>query len=83
MYVNSPSTSQVRQWAREHGVPVGDRGRIPADLVARYLAANGRTRPAAAAKARRAPAAPTQRTSSEGVTIGRTVHAKPRWDWAR
>jgi hypothetical protein len=83
VYVNSPSTSQVRQWAREHGVPVGDRGRIPADLVARYLAANGRTRPAAAAKARRAPAAPTQRTSSDGVTIGRTVHAKPRWDWAR
>ena len=82
MSVNSPSTSQVRQWAREQGVPVGDRGRIPADLVAQYLAAHGRARPAAATP-RRNSAPPAPRASSDGVTIGRTVHAKPRWDWAR
>ena len=82
MYVNSPSTSQVRQWAREQGVHVGDRGRIPADLVAQYLAAHGRARPAAA-KARRTSTAAPRRASSGGVAIGRTVHAKPRWDWAR
>jgi len=82
MAVDSPSTSQVRQWAREQGVPVGDRGRIPADLVAQYLAAHGRARPVAAA-GRRAPAAPAPRAPSDGVAIGRTVHAKPRWDWAR
>ena len=90
MAVNSPSTSQVRQWAREQGVPVGDRGRIPADLVAQYLAAHGRARPAAAksrrsafTKSRKAPVPPSPRASSDGVAIGRTVHAKPRWDWAR
>ena len=82
MSVNSPSTSQVRQWAREQGMPVGDRGRIPAELVAQYLAANGRSRPAAG-RAKRAAAAPAPRTSSDGVAIGRTIHAKPRWDWAR
>jgi hypothetical protein len=76
--VNSPSTSQVRQWAREQGVQVGDRGRLPADLVARYLASQGGTRPKQSA-----PAAPAPRTSTEQVPISRTVRAKTRWDWAR
>lgn len=76
--MNSPSTSQVRQWARGKGVPVGDRGRIPADLVAQYLAAHGSS-PSSAPKPRR-PAAPEE---PSGVAIGRTVNAKPRWDWNR
>lgn len=72
--MNTPSTSQVRHWARERGVPVGDRGRLPADLVAQYLAAQHpppSRRPAAAGPA------------SPGVVIARTVNAKPRWDWQR
>ena len=30
----------IRQWAREQGLPVSDRGRIAADIVARYDAAH-------------------------------------------
>ena len=60
---------------------MGDRGRLPADLVAQYLAAHGGgKRPA---PARRPATPPAPRTSSESVPISRTVHAKPRWDWAR
>jgi Lsr2 len=31
--------AEVRTWAREHNVTVSDRGRISADLLARYTAA--------------------------------------------
>ena len=31
----------IRQWAREQGLPVSDRGRIAADIVAKYDAAQG------------------------------------------
>jgi len=31
----------IRAWANEQGIPVSDRGRIPADVVARYDAATG------------------------------------------
>lgn len=57
---------------------VGDRGRIPADLVAQYLAAHGAS--AASATKPRTPAAPA---AAAAVPIGRTVTAKPRWDWNR
>lgn len=30
----------VRAWARDHDIPVGDRGRLPLDLRKQYLAAN-------------------------------------------
>jgi Lsr2 len=33
------STTQVRDWARQNGVEVKDRGRIPADVVVRFQAA--------------------------------------------
>jgi hypothetical protein len=59
-------------------VQVGDRGRLPADLVAAYLAAHRRGSPAPV------PASPpAAQPASDGVAISRTVHAKPRWDWAR
>jgi hypothetical protein len=29
-------SAQIRQWAREQGLAVNERGRIPADLAARY-----------------------------------------------
>src|SRR5512134_659020 len=31
----------IRQWAREQSLPVSDRGRIAADIVAKYDAAHG------------------------------------------
>ena len=32
---------EVREWARAQGIEVKDRGRVPADLVARFKAAAG------------------------------------------
>jgi hypothetical protein len=34
-------TVAVRSWARENGHDIKDRGRVPADLVAKYQAATG------------------------------------------
>ncbi len=34
-------TVAVRAWARENGHDIKDRGRVPADLVAKYQAATG------------------------------------------
>jgi Lsr2 len=31
-----PSTREVREWARQQGIQVNERGRIPADVVAKY-----------------------------------------------
>ena len=35
-------TIAVRTWAREQGIDIKDRGRVPADIVARYQEATGR-----------------------------------------
>ena len=35
-------TTEVREWARAQGIEVKDRGRIPAEVVARFKAASGR-----------------------------------------
>jgi hypothetical protein len=35
-------TTEVREWAREQGIEVKDRGRIPAEVVARFKEATGR-----------------------------------------
>ena len=35
-------TVAVRAWARENGYDIKDRGRVPADLVAKYQAATGK-----------------------------------------
>jgi len=34
-------TTAVRTWAREQGIDIKDRGRVPADVVAKYEAATG------------------------------------------
>ena len=34
-------TGAVRVWARENGIGIKDRGRVPADIVAKYQAATG------------------------------------------
>jgi hypothetical protein len=34
-------TVAVRAWARENGVDIKERGRVPADVVAKYQAATG------------------------------------------
>ena len=35
-------TTEVREWARAQGIDVKDRGRVPAGVVARFMAATGR-----------------------------------------
>ena len=39
---NDAQNKAIRSWARERHLDVNDRGRIPADIVAQYEAANGR-----------------------------------------
>jgi nucleoid-associated protein Lsr2 len=34
-------STEVRDWAKAQGIEVKDRGRIPAELVARFKAATG------------------------------------------
>jgi hypothetical protein len=36
-----PSNAVVRAWARENGLAVSDRGRVPGSVVAAYRSANG------------------------------------------
>jgi hypothetical protein len=36
------NTKEVREWAKAQGFKVNERGRIPADIIAKYAAANGR-----------------------------------------
>jgi Lsr2 len=38
---NGPDNTEVREWARAQGIEVKDRGRVPADLVAKFKAATG------------------------------------------
>jgi hypothetical protein len=37
-----PDTAEVREWVKAQGMEVKDRGRIPADLAARFNAATGK-----------------------------------------
>jgi hypothetical protein len=37
-------SGEVRAWAKEHGLAVSERGRIPASVVAQYQAATGQGR---------------------------------------
>ena len=38
---NGVNTTEVREWAKSHGIEVKDRGRIPAELVVKFKAATG------------------------------------------
>jgi hypothetical protein len=42
--VSRRRSGQVRAWAKEHGLAVSERGRIPASVVAQYQAATGQGR---------------------------------------
>jgi hypothetical protein len=37
-----PSSTEVRAWAREQGIEVKDRGRIPGEVVAKFRAATSK-----------------------------------------
>ena len=38
---NGLNTTEVREWAKAQGIEVKDRGRVPAELVAKFRAATG------------------------------------------
>ena len=38
---NGLNTTEVREWAKAQGIEVKDRGRVPAELVAKFKAATG------------------------------------------
>jgi hypothetical protein len=38
----SPTNSEIRSWARESGLAVSDRGRVPASVISAYREANAR-----------------------------------------
>jgi hypothetical protein len=38
---SGPDGTEVREWAKAQGIAVKDRGRVPADVVARFKAATG------------------------------------------
>ena len=38
---DGPNPTEVREWAKEQGIEVKDRGRVPAELVVRFKAATG------------------------------------------
>jgi Lsr2 len=40
--VRGAGSTVIRNWARENGYDIKDRGRVPADLVAKYQAATGK-----------------------------------------
>jgi len=39
---SAQNTTEIRNWARENGYDIKDRGRVPADVVAKYQAATGK-----------------------------------------
>ncbi len=39
-HATRPDIEQIRQWAKEQGIPMGDRGRIPKLVAAQYDAAH-------------------------------------------
>ena len=39
---NGLNTTEVREWAKTQGIDVKDRGRVPAELVAKFKAATGK-----------------------------------------
>jgi hypothetical protein len=39
---NDARNKEIRNWARERGLDVNERGRIPADMMAQYEAENGK-----------------------------------------
>ncbi|MCU1587913.1 MAG: Lsr2 [Frankiales bacterium] len=41
MKTTPPNSSDVRQWARQKGLEVGERGRLSPDVLAAYSAAHG------------------------------------------
>lgn len=62
------SAAVVRQWARDNGLPVGDRGRLSPELLTAY-AASGSPKPGATSPKLTAPARASRRRASLAVRV--------------
>lgn len=40
--VNGLNTTEIREWARAQGMEIKERGRVPADVIAKFRAATGK-----------------------------------------
>ena len=69
------STAVIRQWARDNGLPVGDRGRLSPQLLSAY-ASSGTSRPKATTKAKLA-AAPRQGPRRPAGAVRVAIHPTP------
>ena len=72
------SPAVVRAWARQNGIPVGDRGRLRAEIVEQYRASIGRSEePAPAVTPTPAPAAESPTESPRLAPDSRAAAAEP------
>ncbi|MFP5220194.1 MAG: histone-like nucleoid-structuring protein Lsr2 [Actinomycetes bacterium] len=83
--MTSPTTAEVRAWARNKGLPVGDRGRLSPDLVAQYVAerdggAASRAEPAAP-KRTNPPVRTAARRANKPAPRAGVVRARTPWNW--
>lgn len=65
--VTTPDTAAVRAWAKDNGMTVSDRGRLPADLHAAYLAANGGSAEPGPARGAAKPAAAKRKAAGKAT----------------
>ena len=68
MQMPSPSTADIRTWAQQNGPPVGDRGRLPAEILAAYDKAQRKSAPSVRPTSK---AKPSARPASKATRPGR------------
>jgi hypothetical protein len=77
--VTTPRTADVRAWARENGITIADRGRLPRDVLDAYAAAHGGSpadapadrRPGTSARPKKAEATASSRPKKAKATASR------------
>lgn len=83
MKTTPPKSSDVRQWARQKGLDVGERGRLSPDVLAAYSAAHGgppvkaAVKKAAKKSARKATKAPVKQAAKASASAPATSSASP------
>lgn len=83
--MSTPTTAEVRAWARQKGFAVGDRGRLSPDLVAQYVAERGSALPSTPRQRQAERTNPPVRAASRKAARGRAakgvVRARTPWNW--
>lgn len=75
--MTTPRTADVRAWARENGITIADRGRLPRDVLDAYAAAHGEKPAGAPANGRsQTSSAPKKAKATGGRRGARTARGK-------